>query len=544
MIHGIVAGAILAASSTEFEFSDTGSNYSFVGAATYPAAFYDATGNKTWLAREAWDGTQRIVQVQTYDHALNKFSAPYTVSADCLTDDGHGVPAICMDHEGYVHCFFGAHNSPMKYCVTTSARDPSAWTVRPEIGTDTTYPKPVLIGSSLYLFVRGNAAQDLQRYKTSALSSGLATWGAVKTVAAFTGGRFYLGAPQVSGTDIHLPATYADTGDTLRRDIYHFVYDTTDESLENSTGSTDTAVGSQPISKATADASYIVIDQTTNETDIPGFCITPDGTLHLAYLEGTSAPWNIRYINFSGGSWSSPTTLTTTTGSTTGVGYKEEISLVPMADNSVELWFPDDGSASWTYGGDMKRMVRSSGGTWGSVETIRAATSHGLARPLAVFSADPELRMMFTEVVATELDADAGDLKTWAYGDSGFISAHAPVFVSAPTISTDAFYAEGDTLTVASGSHNGTSSTYQWKRDSVAIGGETGTTYVLTATDIGTEITVTQMATNFVGSTQSTSSAVGPVGSPAFATENRTLSDASDRTLSDASTRTISNRTA
>jgi hypothetical protein len=494
----------------ELEFGVSGSNYAFVGNATYPAAFYDVTGDKTWTARESWDGSQRIVEVQTFDHATRKYSAPYTVSADCLTDDGHGVPAICMDHEGYVHCFFGAHNGPMKYSVTTTARDPSAWVQMSDIGTDTTYPKPVLMGSSLYLFVRGDSKQGLRRYKTTALSGGIATWGAFKDVATYSGGRFYAGAAIAAGTDIHIAGTYADSTDTLRRDIYHYVYDTADESLENSTGGVDTAVGSQPISKATADASYIVINQTTNETDIPGFCITPDGVLHLAYIDGAATPWDIKYINFSGGSWSAPTTLTTTTGSgSVGNGYKEEITLVPLADNSVEIWFPDDGSALWSRGGDMKRMVRSAGGSWGSVSTIRVATNAGLSRPTAVLNADPELGVMFTEEAASELDVDAGDLKTWGYGSGGFVPAHAPVFDSVPTISSDGgLYGEGDTLTATSGAHNGTSNAYQWKRGGVAIGGATAATYTLTATDTGTSVTVTQAAINFVGSSYSTSAGI------------------------------------
>lgn len=534
-----------AAAAGETYFANDGANYSFAGNATGPASFYDATGNKTWIAREVWTGSERAVVVQTYDHATARYSSPYTVSTECLTDDAHGVPAICMDHEGYVHCFFGAHNSAMKHSVTAAVRDPSSWTAQANIGTDTSYPHPVRMGSSLYLFVRGNTLQNLQRYKTTALSGGVATWGAVKDVVAFTGGRFYLGAPAVTGTDIHLIATYSDSTDTLRRDVYHFVYDTTDESVENSTGGVDTAVGSQPISKATADASYIVINQTTNETDLPGFCLTPDGKLHLAYIDDTVTPWDIKYVNFTGGAWSSPVTLTTTTGSASGGGYKEEIALVPMADSSVELWFPDDTNNAFSWGGDMKRMVRSSGGTWGAVTTMLAATAEGLARPAQVVNADSSLRVLFTETVATELDADAGGLKAWAYGSNGFVAAAAPVFTSPPSItSASGFYGNGDTLTVTSGVHNGSSTTYQWKRDGAAIGGATSSTYTLTGTDVGTLITVTQTATNFVGSASSTSAAVGPVVEPTYEVQTRTLSDLSNRTLSTTFSRTISNRIA
>jgi hypothetical protein len=326
------------------EFAQDVANLAFASNVAYPAGFYDSVADETWTFREAWNGFRRIPTAQIFDHATNRLSLPYAVSTGGLTNDAHGLPVGVMDHEGYVHCFFGAHSSAIKHYVTTAPRDPTSWVALADIGTDLTYPHPILIGSALYLFARGNGAQELHRYKTSALSGGSATWGAAKAVAAFTGGRFYPGAAIAAGTDIHIMATFADSGDTLRRDIYEIVYDTTDESIGNSDGSVSTAVGSQPISKATADTSYIVVDQTTNETDVPASCITPDGTRHIAYIDDTATPWDIAYKNYPvGGPWSAGTVLTTTTGSTNPFGYKEEICLVPRADNSVELWFPDDG---------------------------------------------------------------------------------------------------------------------------------------------------------------------------------------------------------
>jgi hypothetical protein len=403
-------------------FADDVANHAFHSNVSYPASFYDSVDDKTWTFREAWDGLQRVYVAQLYNHATLRFTLPYTISTDGLVNDSHGVPAAVMDHEGYVHCFFGAHDSPLKHYVTAAPRDPTSWIALSDIGTNLTYPHPVRMGSALYLFARGGSNEELHRYKTTALSGGSATWGAVKAVVSFSGGRFYPGTALAAGTDIHIVATYSDAADTLRRDVYEFVYDTTDESAGNSDGSVSTVVGSQPISKATADTSYIVANQTTNETDVPAFCITPDGTRHLAYIDDTATPWDIAYKNYPvGGPWSSATVLTTTTGSTSAFGYKEEICLVPRADNSVELWFPDDGGAAYAVGGDMKRVVRSAAGSVGSVTTIRNAAVEGLGRPTAVLNADSTLFVMFTEVAATELDADAGGLKCFAYGRDGFV---------------------------------------------------------------------------------------------------------------------------
>lgn len=85
-----------------------------------------------------------------------------------------------------------------------------------------------------------------------------------------------------------------------------------------------------------------------------------------------------------------------------------------------------------------------------------------------------------------------------------------PVFTANPTISGVANV--GLTLTATTGTVSSEpTSTWQWKADGVAIGGATSTTYVLTLSELGKSITVTQTATNSLGSAVATSSAVGPV---------------------------------
>jgi hypothetical protein len=523
-------------------FAASGATTPVIGCATYPAAFYDSTGDRTWLAWEGWDG-ERVVYVQTYDHANNRWEKRYEVSRDTLTDDDHGVPAICMDHEGFVHCFFGSHVSAVKYAVTASARDPSAWQQQADIDSTATYPHPVMVGTTLYLFLRtrdGSSDAYWTRYKTTALIGGVATWGATQNVVYFSGGRFYQSSAHVDGTSIHFVAVYANAIDTERSNLYHFVYDTTDDSVDNSDSSTSNSLVGQPVSKFGADTNYRI--ESPARTDVGDFCITSDGTLHAAYIDDSASPWDIKYINNSGSGWSTPAAITSMSGSG-AAGFIDSIALVPRADGSVELWYPNDSSAAYAQGGDMKRIVRSPGGTWGSEETILAADSSGLARPITVRDADESLYVLFTEVAADSDDTSAGGLQLWAYGSGGFVVGDAPSFTSDPTItSSDTFFGTGDVLT-AQNEHTGTSETYQWKRDGSDITGATGHSYTLTASDEGTTITVAVTATNHVGSTVATSSGVSAVA-PTFATQTRTLSDASNRTLSDTSDRTISNRTA
>lgn len=534
---------------TSFFYSSTsafaidGANYNFSGKANYPAAFRDSVDNKSWIFREAWDGVERFVALRLFDHTTKRYSKSYIVSTDMLTNDGHGHPVGMIDHEGYVHCFFKAHNSALKHFVTANPRDPTEWIELADIGTDVTYPKPILVGSDMYLFLRSNTAQDYVLYKTTALSGGVATFAAPKTLITFTGGRVYAGQIHLVGTNLHFIATYADAGDTLRRDIYHYIYDTTDGSIKNSDSSVSTASGAQPISKATSDTSYIIFNQTTNQTDLAGSCVTPDGKFHIGFLDGAASPWDIKHMSWSAGVWSAATTVASTTGRDVSAGFKEEIGVVPFADNSIEIWFANDPTDLVDRGGSMYRIARTSAGVWGSINLVRSLLVIGLARPSPVFNADPELYILFTEEVDSELDIDIVGSRAWAWGNLGYVPLFSPVFDTQPVISNiDGFFAEGDVLNVASGEHNGDSSSYQWNRDGVAIGGATSSSYLLDAADVGAEITVTQTASNFVGDTDSISDPVGPIGTPVYATETRTLSDTTNRTLSDTTDRTISNR--
>jgi hypothetical protein len=85
-----------------------------------------------------------------------------------------------------------------------------------------------------------------------------------------------------------------------------------------------------------------------------------------------------------------------------------------------------------------------------------------------------------------------------------------PVNIAAPPIVGGG--TEGDTLTAGTGTWLGepTSYSYVWKRNGVAIGGATASTYVLTAPDIHASITVTVTAVNANGSDTATSAARVP----------------------------------
>jgi hypothetical protein len=84
-----------------------------------------------------------------------------------------------------------------------------------------------------------------------------------------------------------------------------------------------------------------------------------------------------------------------------------------------------------------------------------------------------------------------------------------PTFSVQPTITGTA--QEGETLTGVPGTHTGTSATYRWLADDVAIGGETTVELVLAVGQVGAVITFEVTAINDAGSTVATSAATEAV---------------------------------
>ncbi|HEY4264711.1 MAG TPA: BNR-4 repeat-containing protein, partial [Micropepsaceae bacterium] len=172
-------------------------NYDNIG----PCAFYDAADNKTWDCREAWNGSHRQITVTVFDHGAGNIT-DYTVSTNTLTNDDHGEGALCMDHEGYVHLYWGAHLSPLHHAVTTNPRDPTAWTIRPNITTThpgaggVSYPHPCQVGSVQYLLLRDTLSgthKPCCLFYTTSLSGGVETWSSRIDIADYGLGSDGLG---------------------------------------------------------------------------------------------------------------------------------------------------------------------------------------------------------------------------------------------------------------------------------------------------------------------------------------------------------------
>lgn len=382
---------------------------------SFPSGFYNASQDKTYVA---WQfvglGGYKGVRAAAFDHSSGAWSSRHTVGNFLLANDDHGHPAMVRDADGYIHCFYGSHNNPQKYSVTNSPDDVSTWTQRPDVGTALTYPKPVLVGSTIYLFVRNSADSNELKLALSTMTpaSGVGTFGALKNLVAFGAiTRVYTTETHAIGTDIHFCCMYTSLADTERRGVYYFIYDTTTGAIRNYDGSVSVSSGSQPISKATADSSFRIFDHGVNDGDVPSLQFDSAGNAHVIFAFGTTPTYDLMHMMLSGGSWSSPVSIATLTDISPSSGYVGIYCLVPGAGGRMEAWY--------NVNGDKVRRVRSSGGTWAPAETIATAGAYDFVQCASVLGADPALRTLFSENLGSVTDASAVPLGLYAYGDSG-----------------------------------------------------------------------------------------------------------------------------
>jgi hypothetical protein len=439
-------------------FAADGPTYPFYGDATTPCGVYESSTNKTWVSWEGWTGSARVVRVAVYTHSSGLWSSTFTAGTNTLVDDDHGAPSICRDVNGYWHIFYGAHNSSLKHAITSSPDDPSTWTDQGTLVADNvTYPHPTMVGSVLYLFARYVLASTdwcLALYKSSSIVNGVITLIPGTTLIADFGNdsRFYQGPHILRGGKIHIVATRANNADTIRQDVYYLVYDPSTGGVANLDGSVTTSSGSLPVNRTTLDASYRILVQptVTAHANIPHVCYDAAGDLHLLYIdEPTTGDLGVFHRIYSGGSWNTAIRIGT-------IPAKDTAFLIVPNGTGVEAYWSAKQGKRFVNGGDLMRNIRPSGGPWGTATILKAATAYPLGEPTAVLNGVANAKVIFSEIndsTATE----AGTLRGWLYGDSGYVQKLWPAPFAHPTTwgvsdFRDSVTYSADLLTTASAS--------------------------------------------------------------------------------------------
>ncbi|ODT60969.1 MULTISPECIES: BNR-4 repeat-containing protein [Paracoccus] len=476
--------------------------------ASVPNAVYDATGNKTWVAYERWDGRERRAALRIYDHATSEWSQTYDLFASTAPDDDHGVPTLCFDHQGHVHVFGGGHSSGLLWWSTTAPRDPATFVRRGIIGGDFTdgygYPHPIAHGTTIFLFMRDNTGtgMPLVLRKITSLSNGNGTVGGEFTVAQRADTRCYIGWPVRNGSNkVILPIYGSNTEDTARRDVWFLDYDLQSGAVSNISGTVTTPQASLPI---TLGADHRVLDQTAQGT-FGGFGFAERdaaGRLHLIYQQGDTAAGTrtLYQIVRSGGTWSEPVLVGTLGNRYNGLGMRA------MADGSMRLLYAK--GLATERDGDIYQRDWTQAGGWTGETRIRAADTYRLGVPNPVFNGTDELHFVFGETSisgsggAALNDTSLGKiLKAYAYGTGGLVAAQGvePSIANAQVNGTPVVGRVLSADTDVRGEPQ-PALAYQWRRAGAAISGATARTYTAVSGDIGAAITCEITATSVNGS--------------------------------------------
>lgn len=128
-----------------------------------PAQYFNG---KTYIG---FNGPRDDPYAIVYDHNTETYSSPVKIGTNPKKIDEHGQPALLVDDLGYIHVFYGTHNSALKYAKSTNSEDISAWTAKSDpIADDATYPQVIQkADGTIYLFARIDSPTRQWGYITS-----------------------------------------------------------------------------------------------------------------------------------------------------------------------------------------------------------------------------------------------------------------------------------------------------------------------------------------------------------------------------------------
>jgi hypothetical protein len=424
------AGTSGPAAPNNFFTSDV-SSWAFEQLATAPSSVYDATTQKTWQTWMAWNGSSQEIHVAAYDHVALSWSQTYLCGDVTMMNDDHGMPALCRDSDGYWWVFYGPHGQSMQYSRTKNVDDPSAWLPQNNIADlvgGYTYSHPTFLAGKIYLFLREfNSTNNNYplKLRIGTVTSGTISWAASVSLLDWAASRCYQGNHILVGTDIHFVMTQADTPDTTRKDVFYFIYETTTGNVCSFQKVTTTAPASQPISLASSQTSFRIVNQTgvSHEGFIPVWCFDNSGTPQpqIVYMDGPlGGPYALNHITWNGSAWVGTGVDFFSTGGIYNHRF-DAYSVVPQPSGAIKVIWPKTGSAFDRGSGTLAQRSRDSAGTWSAISDYFVATG---ALPLDVPNmvrdgvAGYRLAAAETTGLAT---TQASGVRGYAFSDSGLL---------------------------------------------------------------------------------------------------------------------------
>lgn len=421
-------------------FAVNGSTQPWYSGATGPNIAYDAVGNKTYIAWQAYfpASNERYTMLRAYNHANQAWEPAVSVGrGGGLKDDDHGVPSLAVTSTGYIVAFWGGHNNAIYIATSKQPRRTdlgwAEYTIQP---SKATYWRPISrADGSIDLFYRyddGSTPKTMTyKHRNLTFAGSVVTPSAENAVGSMgTDSRWY-GGDALLRPDGYVwqVATRANYNDDYRKDVYLFKYDIAAKTVTNLNGSVTVA---WPL--ADTDLPNFRLYQHNASTaitgNIPSMSFDDNGRVHISFNVGATAG--------SGGTQNlSAQDLMhlIITGTTPGTPFKiadldqryESGRCVPLSSGQMAVYYPTQEALR---GGNIARKVIPANDNGSGISAEALVYSYSPARGFALNeiatcpNAHPDFRVAFGEIVPSSLSASAYPThRVFAAGDSGILKS-------------------------------------------------------------------------------------------------------------------------
>lgn len=340
------------------------------------------------------------IYITCYTHSTKTWATPIKI-ADAQELDGHCVPSMKVDNNGYIHVFTSsAHtNYPLKHYKSNSAENINVWTAQANImeasGTYYwEYHKPVKEGNTMWLIFSQDPENVLYRdwwYKKSTDNG--ATWGsAIKIIEYGSSGGYnygsYLGHVEKYGNKIHgMWCHRSDEQGANREDIFH-AYLNTDDGLMYSMNGTNLG---QSISLQEQFGYCLLVDTGTNITNSNSLHVDSNGYPWIIYYNGVETSGTFYHVRWTGSAWTTPTAITTTD------SFGNMADFIIYSTTNVVAFVTTAGASG--LGGDIEAW-HWNGVVWSKQQTIltQATSGYPLMNPTVPINFNAEVMCVFCQL--------------------------------------------------------------------------------------------------------------------------------------------------
>ncbi len=348
------------------------------------ARYYAGTYQRTYIAAVTINGDLTCAY---YDHQTSKYQWN-TVRTNFLLlegkspiySDDHSGPSLHVGSDGKLLLFSTEHDGPLYMWKSLNAEDPSEWAAPVVVDSGAcAYAKPLLVGSTLYLFYRKQVSGlDRPQYYRTSTDNGDTWSGATELVnnsAATLRPYLVIAKNTVISDRVEIGFITSNPDDTTGIDVYYFYFRPSDGKKFNIAG-TEIASG-VPVTPTTTNLNK-VYDGSSLEAWLSDIRNDSNGYPCILFPKWVTQATDHRYmdVRWNGSSWD------TTQIAAGGAGLSAG-SLLPggavydPADSTIVVCSPESGGVRNI------EQFSLSGGVWSSDGTI-GSTGGKRIRPLFV----------------------------------------------------------------------------------------------------------------------------------------------------------------